>query len=1087
CYHRQQLDRARVAYKGLTETFILSIRKQDFSVPKIMVYKVSKSGVRSGNTLRGLRSLKSRQYARQACVVGRSNLSGNQVDSLLEESAGDGDIKDTLRNTDVVLSLNKKKRWNLPSAVCHLIKSGHFSKSTAMVSVLERHKLKRRANCVGFACSKQAGGVGLGSPSKQSKQFQPAHNRYFSYSLDHVDQVESRRQTKRRIAEELKTLSKDNKSKAKRVGAKIVNVFTSEGRHLSEVENAGPVYNLEIFYPCPQSCSLTFNPKYTGFKMAQSSEDEVEIKSNTTCVKKSKRKHRERFTKADLYDFNSEATDWEEDVEEMWQEVYEDTDRTDISEPSAEIFEAEKRELYPFSISDNLLAHLIDEAKAAGPRCNQAFIRSRQTHRPIRHGEHLASGGRTSPHWNNSDIKNHLFFIEREAHADPLQKQTGITSLQPSIKKDPVCSSLSIMLSTDDVDPHKLRKRFGNAYAEADCQPRRFCVNITEGVREVLMPRSSLSSKHATYVIFTSAGVKKDSVETYRVTVNCAGCPKPEHLSYSMPHGHTNLDSVINTLVWNLRDLKEAGHLDFCREMSSCSKRPSSHVQQMVMEKLNIQVDTFHTSDELSRASENGNLQEKTGDTEICSPKLIRPVSDSNIEDFCGICYDNVNLSQDDTLMATQLNACGHMFCDTCWKAHLRTRIREGVVHMTCPGYNCKTKLGPSTLLSLLHVTEVSQILQRMCEYEMEICPNAKWCPSPTCGRVIKLTTKFSEMAHAKDPSAEDDLCLDVTCACGERWCFACLSSGHWPASCEQTQIYLEKIRKLKLPRDVPDNESDPIPAATSPARNEAIEMEGRLCPICRRFIDKNGGCKHMTCKCGHEFCWDCLSPFKGNFGVHHCLPVAKKISSFTRIVMVRHLARQTVYNGDLKEAPVQKRAASSRQKASMYSRAIRLRTEAGQEKSMCTATAELISTIGRAAREDLHFKEEVLLQCGFPKSEIPDFEGGSSSARDAMRRLPIADCMNKYLRTTQETRQALLCLVEYMFVLLQDCPASPDKQRACRVASDLGAFCSFAYSVLHAGGSQDPHAAVRRLSDFHARTSRALGALPALVQRLKL
>lgn len=36
-----------------------------------------------------------------------------------------------------------------------------------------------------------------------------------------------------------------------------------------------------------------------------------------------------------------------------------------------------------------------------------------------------------------------------------------------------------------------------------------------------------------------------------------------------------------------------------------------------------------------------------------------------------------------------------------------------------------------------------------------------------------------------------------------------------------------------------------------------------KSCPKCNSQIEKNGGCDHMTCRCGHEFFWSTLLPYK--------------------------------------------------------------------------------------------------------------------------------------------------------------------------------------------------------------------------------
>jgi len=42
------------------------------------------------------------------------------------------------------------------------------------------------------------------------------------------------------------------------------------------------------------------------------------------------------------------------------------------------------------------------------------------------------------------------------------------------------------------------------------------------------------------------------------------------------------------------------------------------------------------------------------------------------------------------------------------------------------------------------------------------------------------------------------------------------------------------------------------------------LMVNTKKCPACKKFIEKNQGCNHMTCRkeamgCGHEFCWICM------------------------------------------------------------------------------------------------------------------------------------------------------------------------------------------------------------------------------------
>ncbi|GFO34172.1 E3 ubiquitin-protein ligase arih1 [Plakobranchus ocellatus] len=1078
-----------------------------------MVYKVCKGGVRSGNTLRGLHTVRTKRYASQACVIGRSNLSRKQVDKLLEESTDDVAVGETLRNVDVVLSLNKRERWRLPSTVTNMIRAGQFSQSKATVSVLERHKLKRRANCVGFACSKQNNIRGLGGQDKDQTSLdqngiQQGQKRYFSFNLDQLGEDESRRQRKKRIAEEMKQLGK--KSKIKHPDMKTVDVFTIEGRmERMTVPNTKPVYRMEVFYPCPQSCSLTFNPKYTDVVMTQGDDGEMEIRSNKKNEKKSQRKKRKRFTARDLAKIDMETKEFDDDVEQMWQDVYreislpngDDVIKANVQEKTSMPLDFEvnvennthKRSSSPTQYSQTDIIDwslLIDHAELARASLNKINSRARQRRNSSR-GCRISS---SSLH-EGTVSRSHITEVEIQNRVSTLQEKSNITNYNPGSdqrKQNPVISSVPVILPTSEITPEKLKASYGQLYSEADCQPRRFCINITEEVTALLSgSRNLASAMYTTYVVFIYKGVYDRGMDVYEAAVNCAACTDSQHITYSMPNGLTTINTVINVFVGNLLDLKEAGDASFINESLSCNIKVFAPFHEMMMEKMKVEVDTFFTSDELTRTSESGSLQEKTEEVkDTFSKKLLQFATDNDL--FCEICYESVNPTQLESRPGTQLNICGHLFCEECWRSHLRMKLSEGAFQMTCPGYQCDTKLGPSTLLSLLHVTEVAQIFKRVCENEVETCPTAKWCPSPLCGRVLRIRTKSSKGAAAlPEENLKSDIasamCLDVLCACGESWCFNCLSPAHWPARCEQAQDYTDKLSVLK-----PENKASPKTALLSKPRSKQREpqrldqLEGKLCPNCHRFIDKNGGCPHISCRCGHQFCWTCLAPYNNHT---ICVPNAKTVQAYSRRVNIRHVTKPSgnIEGNDVESPKSTEDKENRRQKTSMYHRAIEQREEAGfdRERNWYRYVDYLTTKICRATGKDLQFKKEVLHQCGLSDSEISDLSANVDTRQEELVRIPVIHHVQRYLKSCREARLALRHVAEYTFVLLQDCPNSVDKRRAFRIASDLIGYCSFSMSIFQAGGNQNPRTALKRLSDIQTWSSRAVDTLLATVHRL--
>lgn len=75
----------------------------------------------------------------------------------------------------------------------------------------------------------------------------------------------------------------------------------------------------------------------------------------------------------------------------------------------------------------------------------------------------------------------------------------------------------------------------------------------------------------------------------------------------------------------------------------------------------------------------------------------------------------------------------------------------------------------------------------------------------------------------------------------------------------------------------------------TDPATAALINKTTKPCPSCKSSIEKNGGCKHMTCsRCKHEFCWECLTNWRYRFITGHdnfyCPKSNLMINSLNRI-----------------------------------------------------------------------------------------------------------------------------------------------------------------------------------------------------------
>lgn len=189
----------------------------------------------------------------------------------------------------------------------------------------------------------------------------------------------------------------------------------------------------------------------------------------------------------------------------------------------------------------------------------------------------------------------------------------------------------------------------------------------------------------------------------------------------------------------------------------------------------------------------------------------------------CGTCFSHGEL--------LRMEACGHAFCVECWAAHFAVRVADGGARrIACMEFRCGAAVPAETIDAVLKAENGSegaaaQYARSMLESYVEDNANVRWCPSvPHCGNAVRVG---------------GDKLVEVRCACGQAFCFACCEAPHSPATCEMWRKWKAKAND--------DSET-----------NNWITANTKPCPKCGKSVEKNGGCNLVSCTCGQCFCWLC-------------------------------------------------------------------------------------------------------------------------------------------------------------------------------------------------------------------------------------
>ena len=179
-----------------------------------------------------------------------------------------------------------------------------------------------------------------------------------------------------------------------------------------------------------------------------------------------------------------------------------------------------------------------------------------------------------------------------------------------------------------------------------------------------------------------------------------------------------------------------------------------------------------------------------------------------DIPTHCLICYEGKPL--------IAVTSCNHYFCNTCIKLYLEIKISESeVLNVTCP--QCTYEIPETHIQEHVSTELYKKYLKFIAIKRLERDVMVKWCPKPDCGGY--------DRAHISN--------YNLTCnICSLKYCYVCSRPWH--------------KGKCKLRQDI---------------GFELWTMTNnvKICPNCKNYVQKNGGCPHMYCpRCQHRWCWIC-------------------------------------------------------------------------------------------------------------------------------------------------------------------------------------------------------------------------------------
>ncbi|ESR61991.1 hypothetical protein CICLE_v10014925mg [Citrus x clementina] len=186
---------------------------------------------------------------------------------------------------------------------------------------------------------------------------------------------------------------------------------------------------------------------------------------------------------------------------------------------------------------------------------------------------------------------------------------------------------------------------------------------------------------------------------------------------------------------------------------------------------------------------------------------------------------------------------CSHKFCSHCMRTYIDGKVQSSQVPIRCPQLRCKYFISTVECKSFLPLSSYESLETALAEANI-LHSDRIYCPFPNCS--VLLDPRECLSARASSSSQSDNSCVECP-VCERSICVECGVPWHSSLSCEEYQ-------------NLPLEERD---AGDITLHRLAQNKRWRRCQQCRRMIELTHGCYHMTCWCGHEFCYSCGAEYR--------------------------------------------------------------------------------------------------------------------------------------------------------------------------------------------------------------------------------